>query len=123
MIHIHVITIMISSGTQCIVHVQNPVRNSCSGRPLSSLHLLLHEVTVHVIFMSFALLSAFKCVCVHTCMLIAGMSDQFVVNDQFTSKLHRVKVQAVAARGETDPERKETRQKVDDDRKHEYPAH
>ena len=55
-------------------------------------------------------------------MLIAGMSDQFVVNDQFTSKLHRVKVQAVAARGETDPERKETRQKVDDDRKHEYPA-
>ena len=49
------------------------------------------------------------------------MTDQFVVNDQFTSKLHRVKVQAVAARGESDPERKETRQKVNDDRKHEYP--
>ena len=50
------------------------------------------------------------------------MADKFAVNDQFTSKLHRVKVQAVASRGESDPERKETRQKVDDDRKHEYPS-
>ena len=33
----------------------------------------------------------------------------------------RVKIQAVSAKGETEPERKETRQKVDDDRKHEYP--
>ena len=49
------------------------------------------------------------------------MTDQFAVNDQFMSKLHKVKVQAVAARGESDPERKETRQKVNDDRKHEYP--
>ena len=49
------------------------------------------------------------------------MADKFAVNDQFTSKLHRVKIQAVAARGESDPERKETRQRVDDDRKHEYP--
>lgn len=48
-------------------------------------------------------------------------TDQFAVNDQFTSKLHKVKIQAVTARGETDPERKETRQKIDDDRKHEYP--
>ncbi|CAB1348485.1 unnamed protein product [Coregonus sp. 'balchen'] len=47
----------------------------------------------------------------------------FTVNDQFTSKLHRVKIQTVAAKqGETDPERKETRQKVDDDRKHEIEA-
>ncbi|KAJ8256272.1 hypothetical protein COCON_G00184240 [Conger conger] len=47
----------------------------------------------------------------------------FTVNDQFTSKLHRVKIQTVAARqGESDPERKETRQKVDDDRKHEIEA-
>ena len=62
-----------------------------------------------------------------------------MVNEQFTSKLHRVKIQAgyygyycmsslcyhlnttVAVRGETDPERKETKQKVEDDRKHEYP--
>ena len=54
--------------------------------------------------------------------LCSGMEDRFAVNDQFTSKLHRVKVQAVASRGESDPERKETRQKVDDDRKHEYPS-
>ena len=60
------------------------------------------------------------CVC-HTPNIHSGMADKFAVNDQFTSKLHRVKVQAVAARGESDPERKETRQKVDDDRKHEYP--
>ena len=68
--------------------------------------------------------------CTHTCTCTVmyasslpppGATDQFAVNDQFTSKLHRVKIQAVAARGETDPERKETRQKVDDDRKHEYP--
>lgn len=63
-----------------------------------------------------------------------------MVNEQFTSKLHRVKIQAgldyvcykccsvlshntvVAVKGETDPERKETKQKVEDDRKHEYPC-
>ena len=28
----------------------------------------------------------------------------------------------VAVKGETDPERKETKQKVEDDRKHEYPC-
>ena len=55
------------------------------------------------------------------CTFSSGMADKFAVNDQFTSKLHRVKIQAVASRGESDPERKETRQKVDDDRKHEYP--
>ncbi|XP_060940711.1 cullin-3-like [Limanda limanda] len=47
----------------------------------------------------------------------------FTVNDQFTSKLHRVKIQTVAAKqGESDPERKETRQKLDNDRKHEIEA-
>ncbi|UYV65060.1 CUL3 [Cordylochernes scorpioides] len=45
----------------------------------------------------------------------------FTVNDSFTSRLHRVKIQAVAAKGESEPERKETRNKVDEDRKHEYP--
>ena len=49
-------------------------------------------------------------------------TDQFAVNDQFTSKFHRVKIQGVSARGESDPERKETKQKIDDDRKHEYPS-
>uniref|UniRef100_A0A2P2I8D4 Cullin 3 n=3 Tax=Hirondellea gigas TaxID=1518452 RepID=A0A2P2I8D4_9CRUS len=46
----------------------------------------------------------------------------FNVNDSFTSKLYRVKIQAVAAKGESEPERKETRTKVDEDRKHEIEA-
>lgn len=46
----------------------------------------------------------------------------FTVNDSFTSKLFRVKIQAVTAKGETEPERKETRSKVDEDRKHEIEA-
>ncbi|KAI5200471.1 Cullin-3 [Manis pentadactyla] len=46
----------------------------------------------------------------------------FTVNDQFTSKL-QVKIQIVAAKqGESDPERKEMRQKLDNDRKHEIKA-
>ena len=53
--------------------------------------------------------------------LLSDPTDQFAINDQFTSKLVRVKIQAVSAKGESEPERKETRQKVDDDRKHEYP--
>lgn len=45
------------------------------------------------------------------------------INDQFTSKLFRVKIQTVAAnKGEAEPERKETRTKVDEDRKHEIEA-
>ncbi|XP_014674354.1 PREDICTED: cullin-3-A-like [Priapulus caudatus] len=47
-------------------------------------------------------------------------SHLFYVNDQFISKLHRVKIQAVVAKGESDPERKETRSKVGRaNRKHE----
>ncbi|KAF7991879.1 hypothetical protein HCN44_010680 [Aphidius gifuensis] len=46
----------------------------------------------------------------------------FTINDSFTSKLHRVKIQTVAAKGESEPERKETRNKVDEDRKHEIEA-
>ncbi|GBP71052.1 Cullin-3-B [Eumeta japonica] len=46
----------------------------------------------------------------------------FYVNDAFTSKLHRVKIQTVAAKGESEPERRETRNKVDEDRKHEIEA-
>lgn len=34
----------------------------------------------------------------------------------------RVKIQTVAAKGESEPERKETRSKVDEDRKHEIEA-
>ncbi|KAH8402951.1 hypothetical protein KR222_000765, partial [Zaprionus bogoriensis] len=49
-------------------------------------------------------------------------SDEFYVNDAFVSKFHRVKIQTVAAKGESEPERKETRGKVDEDRKHEIEA-
>lgn len=47
---------------------------------------------------------------------------EFYVNDSFTSRLHRVKIQTVAAKGESEPERRETRNKVDEDRKHEIEA-
>lgn len=46
----------------------------------------------------------------------------FTINDQFTSKLFRVKIQTVATKGDTEPERNETRNKVDEDRKHEIEA-
>lgn len=45
------------------------------------------------------------------------------VNEAFTSNLHRVKIQQASARqGETEPERNETKRKVDEDRKHEIEA-
>ncbi|CAI5451019.1 unnamed protein product [Caenorhabditis angaria] len=49
-------------------------------------------------------------------------SDEFTVNDNFSSKLTRVKVQMVTGKSETEPEIKETRGKVDDDRKLEVEA-
>jgi cullin 3 len=49
--------------------------------------------------------------------------DVFSVNDTFSSKLIRIRIQMVSAKaGESEPERKETRAKVDDDRKHEIEA-
>lgn len=48
--------------------------------------------------------------------------DVFRVNDSFTSRLYRVKIQTVSAKGESEPERQETRNKVDEDRKHEIEA-
>uniref|UniRef100_A0A914I2D5 Cullin family profile domain-containing protein n=1 Tax=Globodera rostochiensis TaxID=31243 RepID=A0A914I2D5_GLORO len=44
-------------------------------------------------------------------------ADEFCVNDQFSSKLMRVKIQMVSDRGETESERSDTRAKVDNDRK------
>lgn len=49
-------------------------------------------------------------------------NDQFIVNDSFTSKLYRVKINPITAKTESDPERQETRNKVEDDRKHEIDA-
>ncbi|VDP02089.1 unnamed protein product [Soboliphyme baturini] len=51
-----------------------------------------------------------------------GNYDLFSVNDSFTSRLYRVKIQTVSAKGESEPERVETRNKVDEDRKHEIEA-
>lgn len=49
-------------------------------------------------------------------------NDVFAVNDSFTSRLYRVKIQTVLVKGESEPERQETRSKVDEDRKHEIDA-
>ncbi|WKY15130.1 hypothetical protein Q1695_000553 [Nippostrongylus brasiliensis] len=49
-------------------------------------------------------------------------TDEFSVNDNFQSKLTRIKVQLVTFKGESEPEKKETRTKVEDDRKHEIEA-
>lgn len=46
----------------------------------------------------------------------------FSVNDTFTSQLYRVTIQTVAAKGESEPERTETKMKVNEDRKHEIEA-
>ena len=50
-------------------------------------------------------------------------SHVFHVNETFSSAFHRVKIQQASARqGEAEPERNETRKKVDEDRKHEIEA-
>ncbi len=60
-------------------------------------------------------------------------SHEFFVNESFTSQFHRVKIQQAASGGasgsggarggaESEPERCETRRKVDEDRKHEIEA-
>ncbi|CAF0738060.1 unnamed protein product [Rotaria sordida] len=49
-------------------------------------------------------------------------NDRFIVNDSFTSKLYRVKINPITPKTESDPERQETRSKVEDDRKHEIDA-
>jgi len=50
-------------------------------------------------------------------------SHTFHINETFSSALYRIKVQQASARqGEAEPERNETRKKVDEDRKHEIEA-
>mmetsp|Transcript_25320 Transcript_25320/g.80122 ORF Transcript_25320/g.80122 Transcript_25320/m.80122 type:complete len:736 (-) Transcript_25320:24-2231(-) len=44
-------------------------------------------------------------------------SDIFIFNDKYQSKLYKVKIGTVAAQKETEPEKQETRQKVEEDRK------
>jgi len=50
-------------------------------------------------------------------------TDKLSVNDNFVSKLVKVKILSVISKqGETEPEQKETRNKVDEDRRHEIEA-
>ena len=44
-------------------------------------------------------------------------ADVFFVNDKFTNKLYKVKIGTVVAQKETEPEKQETRQRVEEDRK------
>eukprot|EP00249_Psilotum_nudum_P021964 c28319_g1_i1 orf=827-3031(+) len=46
-----------------------------------------------------------------------GEDDLFVFNDNFTSKFYKVKIGTVVAQKESEPEKQETRQKVEEDRK------
>ena len=48
-------------------------------------------------------------------------TDSFCVNDDFYSKLFKIRVTNIQAK-ESEPETKETREKVEDDRKHEIEA-
>lgn len=46
-----------------------------------------------------------------------GEEDDFYFNEKFSSKFYKVKIGTVAAQKETEPEKQETRQRVEEDRK------
>jgi len=46
-----------------------------------------------------------------------GEEDDFFFNEKFSSKFYKVKIGTVAAQKETEPEKQETRQRVEEDRK------
>ncbi|CAN0923684.1 CUL3A [Linum grandiflorum] len=46
-----------------------------------------------------------------------GEEDTFLVNDKFSSKFYKVKIGTVVAQKESEPEKQETRQRVEEDRK------
>lgn len=46
-----------------------------------------------------------------------GEDDMFSFNEMFSSKFYKVKIGTVAAQKESEPEKQETRQKVEEDRK------
>lgn len=46
-----------------------------------------------------------------------GEDDAFFVNDKFSSKFYKVKIGTVVAQKESEPEKQETRQRVEEDRK------
>lgn len=47
---------------------------------------------------------------------------EFFINESYTSKLYRVKIQSITTKGENEPERRKTKDKVEEDRKHEIEA-
>lgn len=49
-------------------------------------------------------------------------NHEFSVNESYTSKLYRVKIQSITTKGENEPERRKTKDKVEEDRKHEIEA-
>jgi cullin 3 len=69
-----------------------------------------------ILLLLFALLDLCACAAnvlpAHFSIIFAENSDEFFVNEGFSSKLHRVKIQMVSGRGESEPECKETRSKV-----------
>ncbi|GAB2280285.1 hypothetical protein Dimus_014927 [Dionaea muscipula] len=46
-----------------------------------------------------------------------GENDVIMLNDKFASKLYKVKIGTVVAQKESEPEKQETRQRVEEDRK------
>lgn len=51
-----------------------------------------------------------------------GPHHEFSINESYTSKLYRVKIQPITTKGENEPERRKTKDKVEEDRKHEIEA-
>lgn len=49
-------------------------------------------------------------------------NHEFSINESYTSKLYRVKIQSITTKGENEPERRKTKDKVEEDRKHEIEA-
>ena len=51
-----------------------------------------------------------------------NVNDQFFFNNDFVAPLQRIKIQTVASKVETEGERKDTREKVEEARKHQIEA-
>ncbi|XP_050422595.1 cullin-3-B-like [Adelges cooleyi] len=50
------------------------------------------------------------------------LHHEFSINESYTSKLYRVKIQSITTKNESEPERRKTKDKVEEDRKHEIEA-
>lgn len=52
-----------------------------------------------------------------------NMDDSFSFNNEFTSSLQKIKISTVVSKVETGGERKETRDRVDEERRHQTEVH